>query len=373
LFNAIGMLFYQLGMILLYTSLGTLNITLLTERLALVPHSQLLRLARVFLMVAIGVKSAFFPVYTWLPRAHSAAPTAISALLSGLLVKSGLYAFIRMESMFPLPDLNEFFFWLGLLSAVSGTIFALSQSKLKSLLAYSTVSQIGLIVMGVSHPGTVLYLGGITHLFNHALIKCLLFLCAGIVIKGYGKSRIRTIRGVFRTMPLLSIAMIIGMVSITGGFLTNGYMSKSLLSYGLEDKVYMAQIIYHVVNLGTIAYFLKMSSIFFGPAQPDVKKPSGFQLAAVSILAATCLVIPWINDSLWAYFGQDLPHISLFKGSKAILYESQILIGLGLARWLLKGEPRGMKTIRDFQFGFGASNGLMLLFLLMMTMASKLI
>lgn len=372
LFNSVGMLFYQLGFILIYTSMGTLNMSLLAERIASVPYTDMLQLASLFFFVAIGVKSALFPVYTWLPRAHSAAPSAISALLSGLLVKSGLYALIRMKFLFTASHISEFFFWLGLLSALSGVIFALSQNKLKQILAYSTVSQIGLITMGLSQPDSLLFLGGITHLFNHALLKSLLFLCAGIIIHQTGKKRLCDIHGIFRSMPLLSVTMIIGMIAITGGFLTNGYFSKSLLAYGLEAKSSFAYLAYHVVNLGTIAYFLKISQIFFGHRATIKNAASKGQRFSISVLATACLLIPWANEALWASFGFSLPHISLFSWEKAAIYVIQIVLGYWLIHKIILHDPRLIRKIRHFQIGFGASNALMLLFLLLMILSAKL-
>ena len=373
LFNSVGMLFYQLGFIFIYSSMGTLNMTLLAERLALVPHSPLIRFSFLLFLVAVGVKSAIFPVYNWLPKAHSAAPSAISALLSGLLVKSGLYAFLRIRTLFSFDFMNEFFFFLGLFSALSGVIFALSQKDLKQILAYHTVSQIGLIVMGISQSNTQLYLGGITHLINHALFKALLFLCAGIIIHHYQKRRVTEIRGVFRTMPFVSITMLIAMISITGGFLTNGYISKSLLTYGLAEHANWVRFLFQVINLGTMASFLKISQIFFGPALQNKKQVNPGQWFAIGTLALACLAIPWVYQPLGTIFGLHISHVSLFTSEKLLIYLIQATLGFGLVRWLMKKEPKPVRAIRHFQLSFGASNSLMLLFLLLMIAAADLL
>lgn len=373
LFNSVGMLFYQLGFIILYSSLGTLNMSLLAERLTLVPHSNMLRAAYLFFLVAVGVKSAVFPVYNWLPRAHSAAPSAISALLSGLLVKSGLYAFLRIQSLFSFTFMNEFFFYLGLFSALSGVIFALSQKDLKQILAYHTVSQIGLIVMGLSHPNTVLYLGGITHLVNHALFKGLLFLCAGIIIHHYKKRRVTEIRGVFQSMPVVSVTMIIGMISITGGLLTNGYLSKGYLTYGVSHYPLWVKWLYQVVNFGTVASFVKVAQIFFGQAPNGKREIRAGQWAAVGLLAFACLLLPWIHEPFWKIFGLSMPHLALFSWNKAVLYSIQLLTGIGVVHWIANHEPHFIRFIRHFQLGFGTSNALMLFFLLLMVMSANLL
>src|SRR6056297_2896846 len=108
LFNSVGVMFFLLGMAFIYYSEGTLNINILTERINICQGLNLTNISYISIMAAVGVKSAFFPVYNWLPKAHSAAPSVISALLSGLLVKSGIYVFIRINMMYGLETLGSF-------------------------------------------------------------------------------------------------------------------------------------------------------------------------------------------------------------------------------------------------------------------------
>src|SRR6056297_1584012 len=168
LFNSVGILFYLLGMVMIYNLMGTLNIEILTEKLEMVENVRFLTISYIFIMAAVGVKSAFFPVFNWLPKAHSAAPSSISALLSGLLVKSGLYVFIRLSDIFQITTFNRFFFILGFFTAISGIIFALSQKDIKQILAFHTISQIGIIMMGLNSMTGRAYVGGIMHIFNHS-------------------------------------------------------------------------------------------------------------------------------------------------------------------------------------------------------------
>jgi multicomponent Na+:H+ antiporter subunit D len=167
----------------------------------------------------ISVKSALFPLFTWLPKAHGVAYTSLSALLSGLLVKGGLYLFIRVHVyMFGYDTYNmtEVFFYIGALTALVGVVLALVQKDLKQILAHHTISQIGLMMMGLSYGYGLSFTGGLMHIINHALFKSLLFLCAGLIIYEYKTKKIYAIRGVFRSMPLTSIFLIIGMLSISG-------------------------------------------------------------------------------------------------------------------------------------------------------------
>src|SRR6056297_3715009 len=193
IFNSMGILFYLVGMAMLYNAFGTLNIELLTDRIAEVNNVNFISTAYIFIMAAVGVKSAFFPVFNWLPKAHSAAPSSISALLSGLLVKSGLYVFIRLSDIFQITTFNRFFFIIGFFTALSGIIFALSQKDIKQILAFHTISQIGIIMMGLNSVNESTYIGGLIHIFNHAMFKSLLFMGAGVIINTYGIRRITDI------------------------------------------------------------------------------------------------------------------------------------------------------------------------------------
>jgi Formate hydrogenlyase subunit 3/Multisubunit Na+/H+ antiporter, MnhD subunit len=132
LFNSIGMMFYLIGVAVIYQSIGTLNMTLAKEILPSMFSNPFIQMSYIFIIVSMGVKSAFFPVYNWLPKAHGAAPAAVSALLSGLLVKSGLYVFIKIGLVFQPWLLKEYLLYIGLITSLSGTIFAIAQKRYKA-------------------------------------------------------------------------------------------------------------------------------------------------------------------------------------------------------------------------------------------------
>ena len=119
--------------------------------------------------------------------------------------------------------------------------------------------------------------------------------------------------------------------------------------------------------------FIKIAQIFFGPALPDRRQVNPGQWIAVGALSLACLAIPWIYEPLWAGFGVQLPHISLFTPQKLLILCLQGALGIGLVRWLTLKEPKMVRNIRHFQIGFGVSNGLMLFFLLLMIAAADLI
>ena len=160
------------------------------------------------MLSGISIKAALVPLYSWLPRAHSVAQTSISALLSGLIVKLSLYGFIRIHhDMFSQAsyDTSSFFFYIGAVTGLVGVVLALIQKDLKQILAYHTVSQIGLMMMGLSSLNDVSFSGGFLHIINHAFFKSLLFLAAGQVIYKYKTKKVYEIQGVFKTMPFTAV------------------------------------------------------------------------------------------------------------------------------------------------------------------------
>ncbi len=295
--QVVCMLFYLFGIGYLYKIFGVLSITKIREMLPLVaPESLVAPFA--FIMTAICLKSAFFPLFSWLPRAHGtpSAPSAVSAILSGLYVKNGIYLFFVFTNLFkPAIDFSQFFMLIGTLTAVIGFTMALSQTDIKLLLAFSTISQIGLITLGLTSSSEISTYGAIYHILCHALFKSLLFLSAGMIIKQYHTRNMHEIRGVFKTMPLTSFATILGILGITGAPLFNGSISKYFILDGVKDSP--IEIIIIIINFGTILTFIKYSHMLIGKKQANVPQPRQ-KNAAILLLGVTCIIC--------GIFGADL-------------------------------------------------------------------
>ncbi|MFA7422869.1 MAG: proton-conducting transporter membrane subunit, partial [Acholeplasmataceae bacterium] len=213
LLNTLGAMFFLIGIIILYYTYGSINMTYLAENISTHAQKPIIKFAYMMMIAGASVKAALFPLYTWLPRAHGVAYTSLSALLSGLLVKGGLYLFIRVHIYmfgYQTYQMTEVLFYIGAITALVGVVLALSQKDLKQVLAHHTISQVGIMMMGLSYGYGLSYYGGLFHLVNHALFKSLLFLCAGLIIYEYKTKKIYAIRGVFKSMPLTSIFLIIG-------------------------------------------------------------------------------------------------------------------------------------------------------------------
>ncbi len=200
-------------------------------------------------LVGFGLKAGLFPLHLWLPSAHANAPSHVSALLSGVAIKMGIYGLFRFTGWLPLPAHAG---WvvaaLGILSAVLGVAFALGQHDLKRLLAYHSVENIGIILLGLGfaliarehgHPawGQLAFAGGLLHVWNHGLFKALLFLGAGSVLHATRTRLMSRLGGLWRTMPWTTTYFFLGAAAIAGLPPLNGFVSEWLVYLALFDAV----------------------------------------------------------------------------------------------------------------------------------------
>jgi hydrogenase-4 component B len=197
-------------------------------------------------LLGFGLKAGLMPLHIWLPGAHANAPTHVSALMSGVMIKMGVYGLIRIGSFYDRIPLwwGMTLFGLGAISAVLGVAFALGQHDLKRLLAYHSVENIGIIVMslGVAMIGrstarvelvALGLAGALLHTFNHGLFKALLFFCAGSVISGTGTRELDRMGGLAKRMPWTALAFLVGAAAICGLPPLNGFVSELFLYIGM--------------------------------------------------------------------------------------------------------------------------------------------
>ena len=196
----------------------------------------------VLFFIGFGVKAGVLPLHVWLPEAHPAAPSSISALMSAVLITAGIYGLFRVCAFgLGTPSANGglVFMAIGALSAILGVLYALTQSDLKRLLAYSTIENAGIILLGLGAAMVALAYGraelaavavaaSLTHVLNHAVFKGLLFLGAGSVVMATGTRQIEQFGGLLRRMPWTGLFFLIGALAISGLPLLNGFVSEWL-------------------------------------------------------------------------------------------------------------------------------------------------
>jgi len=250
-------------------------------------------------IMGFGLKAALMPFHAWLPDAHPSAPAPISAMLSGLLIKvSGVYALTRIFfNVFGLtPALSTVLMYLATLSMVAAAFLALGQKDIKRMLAYSSISQVGYIVLGLGLGTPLGIAGGLFHLINHALAKGLLFLNSGSIQQATGTRNLDEMGGLAKRMPVTAAANLVGSLAIVGVPPLNGFWSKLIIIIALVQAGHVGFAVVAVLaSVLTLWYYLLVQrKAFFGKLDErwkDVKEVPFWMLASNVILALLCIGI----------------------------------------------------------------------------------
>jgi multicomponent Na+:H+ antiporter subunit D len=290
IFNSVGMLIFLLGVASLYVRFGTLNLALLGTAMANSVPTQGVNFALACFLTSFAVKTAAFPVGGWLPVAHGYAPTFMSALLSGLIVKSGLYLYMTVIVPFHSEAAATAALALGVCGAVYGVVRAIFQTDIKRMLAFHTISQVGLMVIGLALYQQNGSIGGLIHAFNHFFFKSLLFLIAGVLARKAGTRNIGKITGVMRSSPFLGVAVLVGVLAITGAPWMIGSVGKYLIKKSVADG--FMRVILTFVNLGTAISFSKWIAMLPGSPKHDMQLDRGKTFAIGFMTVAVVLLYP---------------------------------------------------------------------------------
>jgi hydrogenase-4 component B len=315
-------------------------------------------------LVAFGLKAGFVPFHVWLPLAHPAAPSHISALMSGIMIKMGIYGILRI-----LTILAPFHSWWGILlialggvSGVLGVLFAIGQHDIKRLLAYSSVENIGIILLGIGlgiigaafncAPVALFgFAGGLLHVVNHSLFKGLLFLGAGAVIRQTGSGEIDRLGGLIKSMPQTGFLFLLGSLAICGLPFFNGFVSELMIYAGsIRGAVNQSQPVLSMLCLTValclaligglaVACFIKVfGATFLGAARSDPAK-AAFDapvpmLIGMWILAGFCFLIGMCCPVVYPYLVR--PALMLASASTgaidpAVLASFTVTLGIVLA------------------------------------------
>lgn len=299
--GTVGATFILLGIGYLYIATGTLNMADLGARLPGLFNSKLVITAFAFFAIGFSIKIALFPLHTWLPDAYTYAPSAISALMASTGTKVGAYSFIRIIfTVFGVQVfLNQwvsvpyFFLIIASVAMLVGSILAIAQTNIKKMLAYSSVSQIGYIILGVALMNPIGLQGGLLHIFNHALMKCALFMSVGCIAYKTGITNIADLKGLGFKKPYSMVAFTAGALSMIGIPLTVGFVSKWYLAMGsLENGMWYLIPVIVISSVLMLVYFWRVIDNIFFKAGDAVKMPAtpASMLIPTVVVAALCLV-----------------------------------------------------------------------------------
>lgn len=261
-------------------------------------------IAYIAFVLGFGMKAGMFPLHVWLPDAHPVAPSPASALLSGIMIKTGAYGLIRVFfHVFDFRMIQEVgWHWiLAVLAVVTiflGSAVAITQQDIKKRLAYSSIGQMGYILLGLAIMTETAMIGDIFHIFSHAFMKSTLFLAAGAMIMKTGKRNVSDFKGVGQLMPLTMISFTIAALAMIGIPPLNGFISKWALSLGaLEAGQPIYVLILLMSSLMNAAYYLPIiNNAYFGKAEPQASSGKTPEIPAkmivpVTILGFSCLVL----------------------------------------------------------------------------------
>jgi len=303
--GSVGATFIVIGIGMLYVMTGTLNMGDLAERLPAVSDTRTIKVGFAFLMVGIGLKLALFPLHAWLPNAYTFAPSAVTAFMAATATKVAVYMLLRFfftvfgaAFSFEAMRLDLLLLPLALVAIFSMSLVAIYQQNAKRLLAYSSVAQIGYIVLGISLFSVAGLTAGIIHLFNHALIKAALFMAVGCVYYRTRSVQIRDMAGLGKEMPWTFAAFVAAGLSIIGVPLTVGFVSKwYLIQAALEKGMWPVAVLVMVTSIMALIYIWKVIEVAYLRPPPDERT------APVAEAPLAMLVPMWALVAANFYFG----------------------------------------------------------------------
>ncbi|MFH0925340.1 MAG: proton-conducting transporter membrane subunit [bacterium] len=267
-----GGLLLLLAIILTYHLTG--RVDFLTSGMGLAANSRLLPIIFLGYIIGFGVKAGLFPFHAWMPKVYPITPMPAVALSSGVMIKVGAYGILRTiysvfgtELLTTNKSLINILLSLAILAIFIGSAAAIAQKDLKIMLAYSSMAQMGYIILGITLLSPLGLTGGIVHVFNHAIIKTTLFLCAGVFVYQSGISKLDELKGIGKKMPLVTFCFTLAALSIIGFPPFNGFISKWYLALGaLESvKIGIHSLTFGIFAVGMLLLSSFMNLIYFGP------------------------------------------------------------------------------------------------------------
>lgn len=301
--GTLGATFFLIGVGLIYSQTGTLNMMDLADRLPETSGFKTVHTGFTFILIGIALKLALFPLHLWLPNAYTYAPTVVTVFLAATATKVAVYVMLRiLFTIFPsgfvlaMPT-NELFILTGIAGVISASIYAIYQSDVKRLLAYSSVAQVGYMALGIGFASVAGITATLIHLFNHALMKSALFMAVGAIIYRIGACRMDNIHGLGKQMPWTFGAIVIGGLSLIGVPGTAGFISKwYLVLAALEQEAWISVTVILAGSLLSVIYIGKIiEALYF---KPTTETNLAIKEAPILLLAPT-----WVLVVANIYFG----------------------------------------------------------------------
>ena len=281
----VGVAFGLYGTVLVYSD--AVNIKQIPEEAALwtgiLENAQaldptMIKMAFVFILIGFGTKAGLFPMHAWLPDAHSEAPSPISAMLSGVLLNCALLVVIRFailtDQVVSIDFTRTLFLIFGILSVASAAFFMIVQRDIKRLLAYSSMENIGLIVLAFGIGGPVAIFAGLLHAVNHSLVKSLMFCASGNILMKYRSRSLDQVKGMLQVIPGTSLLLMVGALALIGSPPFNIFISKfMIISSGLgAGRIWLMIFCLLLLTVVFAAFIRMIAAAVFGEKPEGIKK-----------------------------------------------------------------------------------------------------
>jgi len=304
--GTIGATFILIGVGLLYMMTGTLNMADLAQRLPALSDSRTIRVAFAFITVGVSLKLALFPLHLWLPNAYAFAPSVVSVFIAATATKVGVYVLLRLfftvfgvQFSFTAMHVGDILMVLAAAAMLIASLVAVFQHNIKRMLAYSSVAQIGYIVLGISLASAAGVAAGMIHLFNHALMKGALFMAMGSIFLRLGSVDIRDMQGLARHMPFTVAAFVVGGLCLVGVPLTTGFVSKwYLVEAALGSGRWPLAVLVLASSLIALVYIWRV-------VEATCLQPAAVREEELKEAPASMLLPTWALIAANLYFGTD--------------------------------------------------------------------
>ncbi len=297
--------FLLLAIMLLYTQVGTLNMAEIALKMHTVPMPMKVFILILFL-VGLGIEAEMFPLNGWAPDAYSQAPGPVGVTFAALVVKAGVYGLVRVVyTLFDIPSVGSYLIIMGAITLVISEVAALKQTNIKRMLAYSSIGQMGIVIIAFGIGTTEAVFGAIFLMFNHAIIKGLLFMSGSYLVYNNPEKEIKYLSGYGMKMPVISLFFSLGALAIVGLPPFAGFWSKLyILISAADSSLYGLIALILVVSIVEIVYYFRVvGRLYFGkPTEGSVMhKATPGGIIAMSILSIAILVIGFYPDIITSY------------------------------------------------------------------------
>ena len=308
LIGGLASAFLLLGILLIYTQIGSLNMAKIAQEMPNV-NSNIKIIALIFFLVGLGIEAEMFPLNGWAPDAYSQAPSPTSATFASVVSVAGVYALIRVIfTLFDVNGVNNYLMVMGFITMLIAEIAAIKQKDLKRMLAYSSIGQVGLVLIAFGIGSKLAIFGALFLLLNHGVIKSLLFMTGSYFIYNTDTKQLKSLNGIHKKLPFVSFLFALGALAIVGFPPFSGFWSKFYILMSAADEKYIFLIIgILLITVIEVTYYLRVvGRIYFAKEEGEFAshKPSINAAIAMSILALFIVVIGIYPDLITNYINQ---------------------------------------------------------------------